>query len=137
MPIINIKTGKPVILNLGKSMQIKLLAVYPAQNTNKPESKLLGHALVQLDFAMTILMNIFKNQNGALFLKFPAQKIADAFVPHVQFINLNLERDITTALVEEISKKMGKPKDLPAQAKPTFAQTDFVSSGTSNEDFPF
>ncbi len=137
MAIINIRTGKPAILNLGKLMQMKLLAVYPA-HTNKPDSKLLGHALVQLDFAMTLLMNIFKNQNGALFLKFPSQKVGDSFVPHVQFINLNLERDITSVLMEEISKKMGvhhAPSQPFSDFKPKPIQTDFVSSGT--EDFPF
>ncbi len=133
MPIINFKTGQPVILNLGKLMQIRLIAVYPAQ-MNKPDSKLLGYAHVQLDHALKIMMNIFKNQNGALFLKFPSQKIGDTYMANIEFINLNVERDITAVLIEEISKKMNG-------ARPTspsvHAQTEFVASGTSNEDFPF
>ena len=135
MPIISFKTGQPVILNLGKLMQIRLIAVHPAQ-MNKPDSKLLGYAHVQLDHALKVMMNIFKNQNGALFLKFPSQKINDAYVPNIEFINLNVERDITAVLIEEISKKMSNYQ-APPVSKPTFVQTEFVASGTSNEDFPF
>ena len=131
MTIINIKTGQPVILNLGKKMQIKLLAVYPF---NKQDSKLLGYAHVQLDHTLKIMMNIFKNQNGALFLKFPSQKMGEAYIPHIEFINLNVERDITAVLIEDVGKKLnGSSRPAPS----VHATTEFVTSGTSNEEFPF
>ena len=123
MPIIQLSTGKRLTLNLGRLMHIKLLDVY---TSDRSDSKLLGHALVQLSDKMKVLMNIFKNKDGHVFVKFPASKIGDQYKPHLEFINLNVERDINTAIGEDVSKKlnhgMGSSKPNPS---------------ASNDEFPF
>lgn len=83
-------------------MLIKLLDVYFAERS---DSKLLGHALVQLSDRMKVLMNVFKNKDGHAFVKFPASKIGDQYRPHIEFININLERDISAVIGDEVSKR--------------------------------
>ncbi len=104
-------------------MQIKLLDVH---RSDKPDSKLLGYALVQLSDKLKILMNVFRNKDGHIFVKFPASKIGEQYKPHIEFINLNLERDITAVVGEEVSKRFSQP----GHSSPS-------SGSVSSNDFPF
>lgn len=98
MPTITLKTGQ--------MMHIKLLDIY---FTERIQSKILGYALVQLSDKMKILMNVFKSDKGHIFLKMPSQKIGEEYKPCIEFINHNIERDITAAIGEEISRKFNTP----------------------------
>ncbi len=102
-------------------MHIKLLDVVPF---HKPDSKLLGYAWVQLSDKMRVMLNIFKNNNGHIFLKFPSTKIVDQYKPHIEFINLNIERDISTVVGEEVGKKLNHQNPQP-QMHPTGTQEEF------------
>lgn len=121
MPIIRLSTGKRLTLNLGNLMHIKLLDVYVS---DRMDSKLLGHALVQLSDKMKVLMNIFKNKDGHVFVKFPASKIGEQYKPHVEFINLNVERDINTAIGEDVSKKLSHGS-VSMQSMPSSSTNEF------------
>ena len=121
--MINSRTGKTVSLTIGKLMFIKLLDVYVS---NKGDSKFLGYALVQLSDRMRIYMNIFKNQQGHLFLKFPNVKVGEEYKSTIEFINLNLERDISNTLSDDVAKRLhsGHP-------------TSGYSSVNAPNEFPF
>lgn len=102
-----------VRLNKEVNMHIKLLSTH---HSDKPNSKLLGYAIVQVSDRYKIIMNVFRSDKGHTFLKFPTTKIGEEYRPNIEFINMGMERDITAVVGEEVANFFKSHTSAPTQS---------------------
>jgi len=75
------------------------------QNLDRGKSQVVGWALVNLADKMKIWINVVNGEHG-YYLRFPSQKIDGKFVPTVQWINKNMLKQISNAVLNDVKKEL-------------------------------
>ena len=84
-------------------MDIKILEVH--LNEQMGNNLTIGWVKVELASKMTLWMNIFYGKGG-YYIKMPATRVNGTFVDSVAWINKDMRKQISEAIMEELRKQL-------------------------------